>query len=144
MLSSAAAHHRRAVVRAGGPDPGRVDAGEIRSLPYATLLRWLEADTDASLEPSRDVLEELGRVLEDTARMGIVSLERAAAERLGGLHAARGDAAGEAMAMARVARAMLVLAQGLPSERRGAFLDHPRNAPLAPHLEPADRAGTAP
>jgi hypothetical protein len=131
-------------VRAGGPDPGHGEEGEIRSRPYATLLRWLEADADATLEPSPRVLEGLGRVLEDAAQMGIVSLERAAAERLAGLHAALGDSAGEALALARAARAMLALAQGLPPERREEFLEHPRNAPLAPHLQRADRAGTAP
>jgi tetratricopeptide (TPR) repeat protein len=144
QVALAAAHRRRAVVRAGGPDPGHGEEGEIRSRPYATLLRWLEADADATLEPSPRVLEGLGRVLEDAAQMGIVSLERAAAERLAGLHAALGDSAGEALALARAARAMLALAQGLPPERREEFLEHPRNAPLAPHLQRADRAGTAP
>jgi hypothetical protein len=76
--------------------------------------------------------------------MGIVSLERAAAERLAGVHAALGDAPAEAMALSRAARATLVLAQGLSPDRRNQFLDHPRNAPLADHIQPADRAGTAP
>ena len=75
--------------------------------------------------------------------MGIVSLERAAAERLAGVHAALGDPQAEAVALSRAARAMFLLAENLPPDRREAFLEHPRNARLVAHVKPADRAGTA-
>ncbi|HKY60466.1 MAG TPA: adenylate/guanylate cyclase domain-containing protein, partial [Gemmatimonadota bacterium] len=144
QLALAAAHRRRAMIRAGRPDPGRQAGADVRSLPYATLLLWLEADAEAALEPGSRSVEMLGRVVEQAARMGIVSLERAAAERLAGVHAAQGDAAAAALALSRAVRAMLVLAENLPPERRDAFLEHPRNAQLVARVEPADRAGTAP
>jgi tetratricopeptide (TPR) repeat protein len=144
QVALAAAHRRRAAIRAGGPDPGRREEAEIRNLPYSTLLQWLHADAEASLEPSLRLVEELGQVVEQASRMGIVSLERAAAERLAGVHATLGDGPAEAMALSRAARATLVLAQGLSPDRRNQFLDHPRNAPLAAHIQPTDRAGTAP
>ena len=144
QIALAAAHRRRAAIRAGRPDPGREAGLEIRSLPYSTLLRWLHADAEAAPEPNPRVVQELGQVVEQAARMGIVSLERAAAERLAGVHAALGDAPAEAMALSRAARAMFLLAENLPPDRREAFLDHPRNARLGPHVQPVDRAGTAP
>ncbi len=144
QVALATAHRRRAAIRAGGPDPGPGAADGIRSLPYSTLLRWLEVDAEAASDPDPRVVEELGRVVEQAARMGIVSVERAAAERLAGVHAALGNAPAAALALSRAARAMLVLAQGLPAERRAVFLEHPRNARLGAHAEPADRAGTSP
>jgi class 3 adenylate cyclase/tetratricopeptide (TPR) repeat protein len=144
QIALTAAHRRRAAIRAGRPDPGRGTDAEFRSLPYSTLLRWLDADGEATLEPGPRVVEELGQVVEQAARMGIVSLERAAAERLAGLHAALGDAPAEARALSRAARAMLVLARSLPPERRHAFLEHPRNALLVAQVDPSDRAGPEP
>ncbi|MGH7543844.1 MAG: adenylate/guanylate cyclase domain-containing protein [Gemmatimonadota bacterium] len=143
QIALVTAQRRRAVIRAGGKDPGKGAGGGFRSLPYSTLIRYLDADAEAWIEPTDGVVEELTWIADQTERMGIVSLERAAAERLADVHRALGDRRGELLALTRAARAMCALAENLPSDQRDAFLDHPRNAPLVAHAEPADHAGTS-
>ncbi|MGH7557149.1 MAG: adenylate/guanylate cyclase domain-containing protein [Gemmatimonadota bacterium] len=138
------AQRRRAEIRAGGDDPGKRGREEFQSLPYSTLIRYLDADAEAFLEPTVALAEELARVADQAARMGIISLERAAAERLGDVHRALGDRRGELLALTRAARAMHALARNIPADLREGFLNHSRNAALRSHLAPAGRTETVP
>ncbi|MGH7570331.1 MAG: adenylate/guanylate cyclase domain-containing protein [Gemmatimonadota bacterium] len=143
QIALIAAQRRRAEIRAGGKDPGKRESVGFRSLPYSTLIRYLDADAEAFLEPTTGLAEELAWVAEQASRMGIPSLERAAAERLGDVHRALGDRRGELLALTRAARAMHALARNIPADLREGFLNHPRNAALRSHLAPASRTETA-
>jgi tetratricopeptide (TPR) repeat protein len=143
QIALVTAQRRRALIKAGEKDPGKEARRGFRSLPYSTLIRYLDADAEAWLEPTEELVAELAQIADQAERMGILSLERAAAERLADVHRALGGRRGELLALTRAARAMCGLAENLPSEQRDPFLDHPRNAPLVAHVERADRAGTA-
>jgi len=143
QIALVAAQRRRAEVRAGGKDPGKRAGEEFRSLPYSTLIRYLNADADTCLEPAAGLIEELTLVTDQAERMGIVSLERAAAERLADVHRALGDRRGELLALTRAARAMRALARRVTPELRDEFMDHPRNAALRAHLAPVGQSETA-
>ncbi|MGH7564351.1 MAG: ATP-binding protein, partial [Gemmatimonadota bacterium] len=142
QIALIAAQRRRAEIRTGGRDPGKRESVGLRSLPYSTLIRYLDADAEAFLEPTTGLVEELGWVAEQASRMGIPSLERAAAERLGVVHRALGDRRGELLALTRAARAMHALARNIPPDLRDGFLDHPRNMALRSHLAPRGRTET--
>jgi tetratricopeptide (TPR) repeat protein len=126
----ALAHRRRAEARAGTPtlDPQPIELPE--GSPLFALVTYLEADRSSVNDPSPEAAASLGRAGELAARLGEVSLERAAFEREAELARALGDGEREAAAMSRAARAFERLRRGLPEEIGTAFASHPRNARL--------------
>jgi adenylate cyclase len=127
----ARAHHGRALARAGLEriETSPPEAEGRRSL--IALLRYLWADGAAAGGASRDVASALAEAGELAARIGDVSLERAAFERQAEVLRQLGDESGERTAGARAAQAMWELMSRLPEELRDGFAAHPRNAALS-------------
>ncbi len=130
----ARAQRRRAEAYAGDSQPGATAEEALRSRPYSTLLRYLNADRGALREATAELAVELAEVADDAAQMGIPSLERAAAERLADVQKRLGERQAASVAAARAARAMHALSRNLPPDFRSAFLEHPRNASLEARL----------
>ena len=124
------AHERRARARAGLEDR-EVTAGRSSPQgPIAARVGYLRADGQAARSASPEAARELGAAGEAAARLGHVTLERAAFERQAEVWGMLGEAHLREEALARAAAAMRKLAASLPAELREGFLAHPRNRVL--------------
>jgi hypothetical protein len=127
----AAAHRLRALAKAGAPPgaPGGDGQGAAATPPpLAALITYLESDAMAARGPSLAAAAALEEAAARASAVEDPSLERAALASLAKVHFGRGDEVAAKEAMARGARATLLLADDLPADLRAPFLSHPRSA----------------
>ena len=94
------------------------------------MISYLKADAAAEREPTVEAALALERVADQAARLGEPGLERAAAERLAEIWRACGNEAAYRSAIARAARAMEAIEDGLSKDLAEEFAAHPRNEAL--------------